>query len=97
MHYITRAEAAELRTRSEYKRNIPLPRMRTELGKRSPLYRGFKIWNGLSKTIQDAPSKFTFKKITIRDVPRPDALKCLMSMALKVVRSYSMPQLWYEV
>ena len=58
-----RAEAAELRTRSEYKRNIPLPRMRTELGKRSPLYRGLKIWNGLSKTMQDAPSKFIFKKL----------------------------------
>ena len=35
----------------------------TKLGKRSPLYRGFKIWNGLSKTIQDAPSKFIFKKL----------------------------------
>ena len=35
--------------------------MRTELGKRSPLYRGFKIWNGLSKTIQDAPSKLALK------------------------------------
>ena len=35
----------------------------TELGQRSPLYRGIKIWNGLSKTIQDAPSKFTFKRL----------------------------------
>ena len=58
---IIMAETAELHTRSEDKRNMALRRMWTELGKRNPLYQGSNISNGLSKTIQDAPNKSTFK------------------------------------
>ena len=54
------------RTRNDYKENFEITRPRLTLRKKSPAYRGKKLWNGLPKGIQTAETKEKFKLMVKR-------------------------------
>ena len=69
-------------TRSADKINFKVPARITPLYERSPYYLGTKLWNDFTKTIQDVPDVYAFKKEINRMNRSYVKLKCIIRFGM---------------